>query len=948
MTTTRPRSSCVRPVALAASVFLGVLAGCHNSNNEDEVMGPFVPDWPAEATALARGQDLPGLTVEILSVTGGSDLGGGFLPGDTVAVTFKVTKDDGTSWRLDEFDLGRTLVSGPSFNYQRVIPEQRDVATAAVYNGDDTYTYTYPVPVPAVYEAPFNDTASFGPADGELTGQPLLAGTYTVGLYFRWTYWVDGVRHRAAHNTLADILLGGSATIEHRELVTQANCNACHTDLQAHGGSRHEVGLCILCHTSGAEDDNDGGATPEVLVDFRVMIHKIHNGAHLPSVLGVQTNTDGSRDYAATPRPYDVSGHDYSDVHFPVWPNGLIAMPRDFGYSALGGTEKGLEDTMRTGVADCAACHGDPDGAGPLPAPAQGSVAFTQPSRRACGSCHDDIDWTLPYTANGLTMPPQLDDSGCLECHDPLGGPFDPATAHIHPLKRSTFNPGTNVELVSVAEAGTHNSDMTIDPGEKVAITFNLTDDAGSPLSLVDISSVNVIISGPTTNGNLLLSTSLRTAALSGAQPYTAMVPDSVVLEYLGDSTATGGETFTTAMTPHWDVSGATTSVLVRTATGGGDTTLAMAAVAPANYLDVASSTSFARNDYVVVADGVGGEEEYLQVALVDGNRLYFASAAVRNPHAIGVTVREVTLTSKARTTDYTLVAATGAITEVTEFGTDNAVLVSYTTDFVMPTTYPLALNDTPTMDETSGKWAGKTIVDGTYVVTIYTTRTLTLAVQGETNSYRSTAAGSKQEFLVGDADTLEPYGLIADGQSCYACHKDILFHGGGRRGFDTCIACHGTAGSEDRSIITAANAPPTPGVTINFRTMLHKIHMGEELANASSYTVVGFGSSSYPNNFTPHTYGEVVFPAFPAGVQDCAKCHGASNDAWTLPGDRNHPTEQGRPVLAWGFTCGACHDSTAATAHLEVMTSVGGSESCATCHGEGREWDVRVVHKVY
>ena len=84
-----------------------------------------------------------------------------------------------------------------------------------------------------------------------------------------------------------------------------------------------------------------------------------------------------------------------------------------------------------------------------------------------------------------------------------------------------------------------------------------------------------------------------------------------------------------------------------------------------------------------------------------------------------------------------------------------------------------------------------------------------------------------------------------------------------------------------------------TKGVTVNFRTMLHKIHMGEELTNASTYTVVGFGSAAYPNNFTPQNYGEVVFPALPSGVENCTKCHGAANTAWHQPSDRNHPTEQ-------------------------------------------------------
>ena len=168
--------------------------------------------------------------------------------------------------------------------------------------------------------------------------------------------------------------------------------------------------LCVLCHTAGAEDRNvasqDGG-TPGVTIEFGVMIHKIHNGEHLPSVLGVGTKADGSRDYDRTPTPYKVAGFntaDFSEVAFPVWPNLNIGMPRDAGYSGLTTSQKAQEDEMLRGVTACASCHGDPDGSGPLPAPAQGGLAYSNPTRRTCGACHDDIDWNLPYTANGVTM----------------------------------------------------------------------------------------------------------------------------------------------------------------------------------------------------------------------------------------------------------------------------------------------------------------------------------------------------------------------------------------------------------------------------------------------------------------------------------------------------------------------------------------------------------------
>ncbi|HNM25714.1 MAG TPA: hypothetical protein PKL15_09800, partial [Saprospiraceae bacterium] len=71
--------------------------------------------------------------------------------------------------------------------------------------------------------------------------------------------------------------------------MTQANCDQCHKELRAHGEFRRSVKLCVLCHTSGSEDKNVATAangTPDITIDFRVMIHKIHNGFNLPSVQG--------------------------------------------------------------------------------------------------------------------------------------------------------------------------------------------------------------------------------------------------------------------------------------------------------------------------------------------------------------------------------------------------------------------------------------------------------------------------------------------------------------------------------------------------------------------------------------------------------------------------------------------------------------------------------------
>jgi hypothetical protein len=954
-----PLASLARCFLLAAVAFAA--AGCEGDQGPPGPQGPAGPAGPTP-TALARGDSPPGVHATIASVTGGTGTNGAFRVGDRVTVNFTLTKDDGTSWQLSEMGTARLLVSGPSFNYQRVLREVSDVATASVTNADGSFSYTFATPIPATYDTPYNDSPSFGSEDGELAGQPLLDGTYTVGGYFAWSFTVDGDSARDVGNAECDFLFGSATSAAPREAVTQENCNQCHRTLQAHGGQRQHVKLCLLCHTAGAEDGNDPsvlGGTPGASIEFKVMIHKIHSGERLPSVLGVSTNSNGSRNYAATPQPYQLIGRnnsiaDFSEVRFPVWPNAQSPLPRDFGYSALTSGEKALEDTIRGGAANCLVCHGDPDGSGPLAAPAQGDLYKAQPSRRACGACHDDVLWNQAYTANQQTMGAQANDASCLFCHAPSGSGLATQDAHTHPQDDPAFNPGLVFLVTSLVEAGAQNGNGTVDPGEKIAITFAIRDGSGASVAPSSLSSISTVLSGPTSNYNVILNTSIATAALTGLQPFTINLPQPMLYDFAGDSTA-ALETFTTSRTPHWNVAGATTTVQVRTGTGGGASMLAAAAPALQNYVDVVSTTGFARDDFLVIDDGVPGSEEYLKIQTVEGNRLWFSSPytsayapGVRVAHNAGAAVAEVTLTTMVAGTDYNLTAATGQITELVEFGAGNAVVVSYTTDFVMPTMFPQALNASPDLDDSSGKWTAKPIVSGTYSLGVWGQQNLTLSAFGESNSYRNTSLATREDFLVAGATTLETYGLISSGQNCAACHQDVVFHGGGRRGYDSCLLCHGTAGAEDRPTYVAPGAPPTTGLTVNFRTMLHKIHAGESLTNAATYTVVGFGSGAYPNNFSAATYSKVVFPALPDGVANCTKCHGESNTAWHQPAARSHPTDQQLPVRTWRAACATCHDSESAAAHVGSQTAPSGAESCGVCHGPGKTLEVERMHKTY
>jgi OmcA/MtrC family decaheme c-type cytochrome len=946
---------------LLLAALLSLSAGC-GDDGAPGAQGPEGPEGP-QGPPGDPGQpgqdadyDLPGANLVITAVGGGTGAGGNLVVGNFLSVTFTLKDDRGNDLDLTQFSSGSIYVSGPTTNYNRVIASQSDLRTRSVNNGNGTWTYTFAVPIPAAYIAPLNDSPTFGPLDGELTGQPLENGTYTVGVQTYKTYTIDDQSFRDTAVDVEDFLFGTATVIDTHEIVTNANCNVCHTELRAHGESRIDVRLCVLCHTSGSEDKNvptvEGG-TPGVSIDFKVMIHQIHNAKHLPSVQGVGVTAAGDKDYTVAPKPLKYVGYnnnvdDLSDIAFPVWPSLNIAHLRDTGYSLLVGDAKTKEDAILLGAVACAKCHGDPDGPEPLPAPIQGGLHETVPTRQACGACHNDIDWTKPYRSNGQEMPANLGNASCANCHTPSGTALSVRDAHLHPILNPAYNPGLSFNVTSVAGvAGTTFIDNgRIDPGEKVAITFTITDGSGVAVAPTSLNSTSLVISGPTSNYNLLLSSSIPNAHPSYASgpPYTIRAPQSLVFEFVGTGSGAAGEVFTTVRTPHLNVTGATTTVRIRSAPATpGDTTTVEDAARFQNFLDVGSVTNFARDDYVVIDDG-GAAKEFSRVALVDGNRLWLTSA-LRNVHGAGAAVLEVTLTSRTAGTHYNLTAATGTITE-TGAGTNltGDVVVDYWTDFILPDVYPPTLNDSPDLGEEFGEWTGKSIVSGTYTLDLWGYINRVVALHGESQTYRGTSEAGAVDFLVGDdATAIEPYDLISESKNCYACHDDLYFHGGGRRSFVTCIVCHAAAGAEDRPRYTAGSAPATPKVSISFREMLHKIHMGKELPDAETYTVVGYGAAGYPNNFTPHTYEEVGFPAMPDGVKQCDKCHG--NDAWKEPSDRAHPTEQDVPVRNWGIVCNSCHSSESATAHIQSQTWQG-LESCGVCHAALRTAAVEEVHK--
>ena len=214
--------------------------------------------------------------------------------GGEFSVTFTLESDEGDAIDIDNLDRFSIYVSGPADNYQRVIAPEDNRETSIAENEDGSYTYTFADGFPTTFAAPVNDSSAFGTAAGEMTGQVITAGTYTVGLEARQTFTVDGEDIRDAGDATFDFPVDG-ATLSPRQLVLEANCEKCHNNVILHGSNRFAITGCVLCHTNGSEDRTSSDAakaTPGVTIQFAEMIHKIHRGKDLPTITATANGTD--------------------------------------------------------------------------------------------------------------------------------------------------------------------------------------------------------------------------------------------------------------------------------------------------------------------------------------------------------------------------------------------------------------------------------------------------------------------------------------------------------------------------------------------------------------------------------------------------------------------------------------------------------------------------------
>ena len=406
---------------LATIIAIFLLIGCSGDDGEQ---GPAGPPGPPGISVAPTATNL-NITVDSVSiqsppvvnftVTNEDDFGfPGLTTGDlrfTIAKLMPGVNGSPSSWQ-SYIVTSETAAIGPGTG-STVLQATRENNGRLIDHQDGSYTYTFATDIA-------NVACPIAPVDGgcvdiqgnviDLSYQPSL--THRLVIQTRGNLpMVNGI-----HTFRPD----GNPITTSKEIVNISKCNECHNELEAHD-ARIEAKYCVTCHNPGSID-----AQSTNTVDFKVMIHRIHQSVDLPSVVGGGTYSI----YGYNPATFQGDReYDFSNIVFP-------------------------QDTR-----NCTKCHDGTD-----PTTPQGD-AWQIPSIMACGSCHDDVNFSDGTNHDGGTQT----DATCLTCHRTDGTGLAKSTSEAHEipeqLAREAFQ--FNIEDVS--------------GGATPSIQFSITDPTFNP-----------------------------------------------------------------------------------------------------------------------------------------------------------------------------------------------------------------------------------------------------------------------------------------------------------------------------------------------------------------------------------------------------------------------------------------------------------------------------------
>lgn len=885
---------------LFSSILL--IGGC---DGDDGDTGPAGAAGPVGATGPIGGtggtgdtgsDGKDGLGVEIANFHGTAKLlssgeyetAGKFFA--TAAITGATADIDGLATVnftvVDEIGDPVTDLTGANFNINKLVPADEAGVGSEGYNRWVPYIYrmqevvgdTFPNPAGTVAYQGYRESAGTFTNNGDgsysyvfaqnltTATQGTTAITYDRALTHRVSVMIGG-HSGATADAVFDFVPDGSAITETRDIVRTESCQACHgeKEFHGHGGDRLSVENCVTCHTSNQVDPH-GGQT----LDFKVMIHKIHAGAELSASKGA--------DGLVWDDPNTVGVDEWADREYSIW-----------GYRD---TEHAWRGEFPAVIENCEKCH---QGAGV-------DVANWKdaPSKEACGSCHDDVDFVAGTNHPGGIVE---NDQQCSVCHNGTLA-ATPDTAHIwtdDDIRNipefevaMTVSTPPNGEYFVADQRPTITIVLTdVESGLEIDHTSVIADDDGKDGCIIGnclqgdgkFDHAYLLVHGPRANRNPVLSTAARADVVGVAQPYnlTAAISLDLVVDNGQDilSTALGGS-----------MKVADLSVTVAAGT----------------FADIANATA----DEVVTWLNADPDFKARAIAYVDEATL--ADSGTRNvairSRNLGKVFSIATQVSDVATAIYG-----GVVTGAPDGFYDRNKLELLT-----------ALND-PKVARTAGfiSYTLDPVEDlqpGTYVASVE------IADIGRVDSTNyKTPSVAKVTFQVKQTEE-----ELAVASNCGSCHQGpnntgwVLDYPRHNKIFDNtaidqCGACHDY--QVRNPAITGAFGITNPYFGARpISKRVHAVHRGSEL--------------TYPLLTVDHadTVANRAWNIdFPQDIRNCETCHPATGPQAT---SGSWLTEASR------LPCQGCHDSNSAIAHMSLQTydptpdsafSGDESESCKVCH---------------
>ncbi len=681
------------------------------------------------------------------------------------------------------------------------------------------------------------------------------AGTYTVAV----RVVKKGTPPVNQAFVLTDFQLG-TATAE-KQIVEKEKCGACHlgadsgqyyfahvdpSGTNAYGSPAIDsvpVRTCKACHNNEGYAAFRSPADPNIRVPDQIVrrVHGVHFGEELLS----PENTD----------PTTGVFRDYRGVIFPA------------------------------NVKNCTACHTD-------------DRWKTQPSRLACGTCHDNR-WfgdaaAIPKGFVAHKGGPQANDAACVACHG-----ADTGLAPISVKHKVT----QIINKIDVGMTAPANGKFYV-AGEKPLVTLVIRDDKGNPIDHTKVDTVNfstasLFVYGPRYESKPVLTN----AAKDGNARLRASATSSIAASGTPKVwNFAAGDTFKIAIhgNPVQEIAapvGAQTQDQVvdwLKANLADAANLTITANATAGSVNIRSNIQGAMSRFEIYNSAVTTKMGWKPGGL----------ALTRGGFTPGTTMEPFVVIGNASTSGNNLRKLSDPLDYSDPLVTRNSGNI----------TYPLS--------DVSG------LTPGTYMIYSYV-----LPVAGRNPDFASKEGRGFRTFQVG---TETPDKKVAT--NCTNCHGDIIFHLDTgpihSAPFDTdyCKACHDYNRSGTGDGFSRVGGTSTSGwggygaKPISAR--VHGVHRGLYL---------DYPEEIYAGN--PNIFAEVIFPQ---DIRNCSKCHSAdTTGTWKTKPSR--------------VACLSCHDSDKAKTHAALNTvnvtpdpyGPKALETCTICHGAGKEFSPDKVHNV-